>query len=362
MCPKQQNSKTAKQQNSKTAKQQNSNITTPARAPYFFHFVLKNHKIWLTSYTNGMQQKQVPSGHIRKNSTLRLTASGSTTLQGTFKKTGSFANRRWLSTTTSKLALASLLLTIFTACPSSSSSSSPGPVAPALSGDYAFTYNTQASLMISNSGGAVGSYELASGSTLPTGLALDIKDGQLFVEGTPTKVTLNTAKAQIAAVPLQISVTGSGGTTMAMVNVTVNPKFVTGDQSMGITHVVASATTDHTHSHRGSSVTHQHAGPPANSPLIHVANNISFASGGTGAVTDPVLIGVASGATSLSFVVDFNNVMIPNFDATSNDTFLIQLIGIPVGATIASVGLEYMEALDTNSQIRFPHFHHPILL
>ena len=166
--------------------------------------------------------------------------------------------------------------------------------------------------MISNSGGAVSSYELASASTLPTGLALDIKDGQLFIEGTPTKVTLNTAKAQIAAVPLQISVTGSGGTTMAMVNVTVNPKFVTGDQSMGITHVVASATTDHTHRENGASVTHQHAGPAANSPLIHhVANNISFASGGTGAAADPVLIGVASGATSLSFVDDYNNVMIP---------------------------------------------------
>ena len=92
--------------------------------------------------------------------------------------------------------------------------------------------------------------------------------------------------------------------------------------------------------------------------LFTLPNNISFASGGTGAVTDPVLIGVASGATSLSFVVDYNNVMIPNFNATSNDSFRIQLVGIPVGATIASFSVEYMEALDTNNQLFFffpPH-------
>ncbi len=290
--------------------------------------------------------------------------------------------------------------------------------APAISAEeqYAFTYKTQVSQMFPNSGGDVESYKLISG-TLPTGLELAVTGGQLVLSGTPTKVTLNETKAQIASVPLEIEITNKGGSSRVTLNVTINPIFKSGDQSMGIlhdnrtgvttfdslngitdcngsecatnehihmtalTHVHMSDLTNmHTHDnpypyggggsvnpalgnndgstkHSHNNMTHVHTNNNNNSNLIHTANDISFASGGTGSVTDPVLIGVASNATNLSFVVDFAGVTIPNFDATNdinnpgNDSFYIKLIGIPIDATIHNFVMEYIKLFTLNNEV-----------
>ena len=245
---------------------------------------------------------------------------------------------------TARLLYSLVLAIFFSITCSNGTANNPTPTSitpPAISGDYTFTYKTQASQMFTNSGGAIESYKLITG-TLPDGLELDVTDGQLFIVGTPTKVTLNEAKAQIASVPLEIEVTNEGGTSMTSVNVTINPKFVSGDQSMGVVHdnVAVNAGGMHTHSCGGcTTVTHIHNADNNDSNLIHTANDISFASGGTGSVSDPVLIGVRSDATNLSFVVNYTGVL-------NKNTFHIQLIGIPVGATIAKLEVEYMKDLD----------------
>ncbi len=214
---------------------------------------------------------------------------------------------------------------------------------PTLTGTFTFTYNQIVDSLAMNNGGSVESFRLISG-TIPAGLKLTNKSGQLVIEGTPTRVTLD--GAGISAVSLGIEASNKCGLSRASsVNVTVNPIFIGGDQSLGVVHVVTNPAADHTHKRANDiNITHTHAGSAANSPLIYSATNIPFASGGTGGYNDPILIGISNGVTNFSFVIDFEGVNLLDilginetaFQAldTKNQGFSIRFLNLPFKAMV----------------------------
>ena len=152
---------------------------------------------------------------------------------------------------------------------------------------YVLTYQSNASMMLGNSGGKVNSFTLSN--ALPAGLEFINNNGQLSLQGTPSAVTLDESN-DIISVPVEIKAQNSCGSNTARAMITVNPIFVSGDQSPGIVHA-----------------DHPSVGDNDNS-LIYSATNIPFASGGTGAYNDPVIIAISNdatnhGATNISIVL-----------------------------------------------------------
>ena len=194
-----------------------------------------------------------------------------------------------------------------------------------ISTNYVFTYTNDVSVMLNNLGQPVDSF--IHSSNLPAGLELVGSSGQLLIQGTPTTVTVGGAVTNV------ITANNKCGSTTDEVVVAVNPSiFVSGDQSPGIVHV-----------------NHTNAGDNDNS-LIFKANAIPFANGGTGAYNDPIVIGVADGATNISFVLDFSNVQVPvdNFDSLTNpeqQAFHISLLNVPDESVYTSFTAEIIRPI-----------------
>ena len=173
-----------------------------------------------------------------------------------------------------------------------------------------------------NKGGVVESCRLVS-NVLPLGLRVAVSNGECVIEGTSLSLTLEESVSPISIVgadaqtvsytnlvvvsmPVLIMASNGDGLSQVPVNVTVAPRYASGDLSVGVIPTNADVLRD-----RGAN----------NSNFIYKADNLPFASGGTGAYNDPVLVFVDEKADALSFVVDFGGVNIPvtNFDSLASE-------------------------------------------
>ena len=195
----------------------------------------------------------------------------------------------------------------------------------------AFTYNSNASFELDNKGGVVESCVLVTNASnvsnaLPVGLNVGVSNGECVIAGTSTSLTLEesvssttirvgtTSNTQtvsytdllIVSVPVLVAASNGNGISQVPVSVSVEPIYVSGDLSLGVIQISNAVG----------------AGLMNNSNFIYKLDNIPFASGGTGAYNDPLLIYVDEGAKGLSFVVDLNDVSIPvsNFASLTNDS------------------------------------------
>ena len=181
--------------------------------------------------------------------------------------------------------------------------------------NYVFTYGNDVSVMLNNLGQSVESF--THSSNFPMGLDFASQNGQLSIQGSPRAVTLDESN-QLAAVPIDAVLHNSCGSNSFRATITVHPIYVSDDQSPNIVAETNAAASSNNSNYIGQ---------------LHRADAISFASGGTGAYNDPVIIGVGTNANSFSMAVDYNNVEVPvsNFDTISNDMgqkeFHILLIG-----------------------------------
>ena len=171
---------------------------------------------------------------------------------------------------------------------------------------------------------------------LPAGLRLLISNGEGYLQGRPTEVSIDTNLVIVKQAVLLEASNQSGGVGRVLASIAVHPIYISGDQSPNIVAETNAAASSSNSNYPGQ---------------IHVATNMIFASGGTGAYNDPILVGIADGATSVSFVVDFNDVRIPvdNFDAQPNDNkkFVIHFLNLPIGGSM-NVESEYVGSLSPN--------------
>ena len=218
--------------------------------------------------------------------------------------------------------------------------------APLLISNVAFTWGSNVSMYkVSRDMG-----EMITGFTplndLPEGLEFVSSNGQLFIQGTPSKVTVNSNG--ITSVPVEVKVQNKCGSNSTRTMVTVNPIFVSGDLSPGIFYASGSL-------HPSNSIGDHYKSN------VHSATNFRFASGGTGAYNDPLLIGVADGATTLSYVFDMSSINMLNilglnraaFDAmnTEQKLFTVRLLNMPVGGRVLGLSFEYITAEETNGAL-----------
>ena len=170
----------------------------------------------------------------------------------------------------------------------------------------AFTYNSNDSFVLYNRGGVVESCRLVTNASnvsnaLPMGLSVGISEGECVLRGRSSNLTLSTSYA-IESVPVLVEASNGDGISRSPVNVSVEPRYFSGDLSRGVAAQNILGIPD------GNRVITFEAG----TNLIYQANAIPFASGGTGAYDDPVIIGVNNmHVGSFSLVVDYNDVLVP---------------------------------------------------
>ena len=179
------------------------------------------------------------------------------------------------------------------------------------SNNYVFTYSSNVSVMLNNRG-TVESF--THSSNFPMGLDFASQNGQLSIQGSPRAVTLDESN-QISAVPIDAVLHNSCGSNSFRAMITVNPIYVSGDLSPNIVAETNAETSSNNSNYLGQ---------------LHRADAIPFASGGTGAWNDPVIIGlneemlftnfgyitsndVSIRTNIIGFVVDFNGVEVSNF-------------------------------------------------
>ena len=157
-------------------------------------------------------------------------------------------------------------------------------------------------------------------NVLPLGLSVDVSNGECVLRGRSTTLTIresistnereevtisggmtstNTVEYVYTnlvpySVPIVVTASNGYGSSQVPANITIAPRYVSGDMSHGIFHLDYEQGSAHN-----------------NSNFIYKADNIPFATGGTGAYNDPLLIYVAEGADNISFVLDFRDVTIP---------------------------------------------------
>ena len=181
----------------------------------------------------------------------------------------------------------------------------------------AFTYNSNDSFVLYNRGGLVENCHLFTNgvdvtNVLPLGLSVDVSNGECVLRGRSSNLTLSNGY-NITSLPIAVESSNGIGISRVVVNVSVEPRYYAGDLSYGLAH---SGITDipsevyTTYFRNGSN-------------LIYRADAIPFASGGTGAYDDPVIIGIDAKAEFFSFVIDYNDVVVP-VDNFSNRTNLVE--------------------------------------
>ena len=178
--------------------------------------------------------------------------------------------------------------------------------------NYAFTYGNEVSAMLNSSGQPVESF--THSSNFPMGLDFANQNEQLSIQGSPRAVTLDESN-QISAVPIDAVLHNSCGSNSFRAMITVNPIFASGDLSPNIVAETNAAASSNNSNYLGQ---------------LHRADAIPFASGGTGAWDDPVIIGLNEEmlftnfgyifsnylfirTNIIGFVIDFNGVEVPNF-------------------------------------------------
>ena len=180
--------------------------------------------------------------------------------------------------------------------------------------NYSFTYGSNVSVMISNQGGLVESYSNISGD-LPRGLEFVSANGELFIQGTPTKVTLtgsDPSNYAVGEVSVSTEAINQSGVSRVLLSIAVHPRYVGGDWSPD---VVAETNDD--------PLTTASNEDPATaesnrlSGQMYLATNIPFASGGTGAWDDPVVIGLREDMLFITSNITTNTI------GMSNDTSFI---------------------------------------
>ena len=227
-----------------------------------------------------------------------------------------------------------------------------------------FTINSNGSFVFDNKGGVVESCGLVANESnaLPVGLNVRVSNGECVIAGTSTSLTIRENRSStsirvdtattntqtvsytnllIVSVPVLVIASNGDGISQVPVNVSVEPISVSGDLSLGVYQISNNIG----------------LGFMNNSNLIYKEDNIPFASGGTGAYNDPLLIYVDEGAEGLSFVVDFNDLSIPvsNFDSLTNGShkeFYISFLNVnpplfPLGVSNRSPELR-VELIDDN--------------
>ena len=196
---------------------------------------------------------------------------------------------------------------------------------------YTFAYQSNVSVRIgSNLGGAIESFNSLT-KILPAGLSLSESNAQLFLQGTANQVTIGGPVKEV------ITVQNACGGNQTVLNITVEPRYVSGNLSPDVVHAGLDASSNN---------------PPEQ---IYLATNIPFASGGTGAHDDPILIYVKEGATNLSFVVDFAvRIPVDNFDTLPevHQYLFIQFLNLPNKARI-NAEFEYIDSIVNTVDVLF---------
>ena len=204
----------------------------------------------------------------------------------------------------------------------------------------AFTYSNNASFLLANKGGRVENCHLFTNgvdaiNVLPMGLTVTASNGLCVVEGMSTRLTLTANFQEITNVPVVLVASNAHGFIRVPVEVVVEPRYVAGNFSSGLLYFGFSITPQTGANYRESQSEESiefHDG----SHLIHKVTALPFASGGTGAPDDPVIIGIDQDAKEISFVMDCDNVAIPD-----RDTFYIRFLYKKVIST-RSLGVTLM--------------------
>ena len=193
----------------------------------------------------------------------------------------------------------------------------------------AFTYNSDASFPLYNRGGVVENCRLFTNgvdatNVLPMGLTVTASNGLCVIEGMSSHLTL-TANYTIASVPVVVEASNGDGVSRALVGVSVEPRYVSGDMSLGVVPVSILSIDTNTNTNTNmepasvntNTIVQTGIGlatlvPITNDSLVYQADAIPFASGGTGAYNDPVIIGIIDDKVNrVSFVIDFDDVTVP---------------------------------------------------
>ena len=233
---------------------------------------------------------------------------------------------------------------------------------PLLLNNVVSTWGSNVSLMVDKSGGTVKSFTVSNDP--PSGLAFVNNNGQLFLEGTPAKVTLITSDAVttntnsnvtnfvthviVGSRGVRLEVANQCGESTATVEITIHPQTnVQGDLSPDVVHEWMDSASNN---------------PPEQ---IFKVTNIPFANSGTGAYDDPIIIALADGATNISFVLDFGDVRVPvdDFDSRTNvqeQSFHILWLNLPENnfeielTQISALSNQLIELYGGNIQIISP--------
>ena len=186
----------------------------------------------------------------------------------------------------------------------------------------AFTYNSDASFPLYNRGGVVENCRLFTNgvdatNVLPMGLTVTASNGLCVIEGMSSHLTLTANYTTIDSVPVVVEASNGDGVSRAQVGVSVEPRYWSGDLSYGLIHDGHPLPADH-----------EIAGIfgifySNGQDLVYKADAIPFASGGTGAYDDPVIIGIDANTGNFSIVLDFDEVEVP-VDNFSNRTNVVE--------------------------------------
>ena len=145
---------------------------------------------------------------------------------------------------------------------------------------------------------------------LPTGLSLTVSNGEGYIQGTPTKLTLNTNFSVIKKQVLLQASNQSGAVDQVLVDVAVHPIYNSGNLSPNIVAETNAEASSNNSNYLGE---------------MYSPTNMPFASGGMGTFEDPVIIGIGEYST-------FLRPQVPNFSelATNILGFAIDFNGTPL--------------------------------
>ena len=219
----------------------------------------------------------------------------------------------------------------------------------------AFTYNSHASYALYNRGGVVESCRLFTDgedatNVLPLGLSVDVSDGECVLRGMSSNLTwTNRNLSLIGSIPVEVEASNGDGISRVPVNVIVEPRYWQGDLSYRL--VYSGGNVGDYGDETGISGIFWDDGQH----LVYKADAIPFASGGTGAYNDPVLIGIDANVGNFSIVLDFVDVVVPvdNFSNRTNaveKNFHINFLLKPDSySALRSEGLQLMESVTNGS-------------